>query len=91
MPDSMSSCGVLIAPAHSSTSRRTLTTSRLPPVSTSTPTARLPSNSTRVTVASVSSFRFCLRNAGLRYASAVLHRAPLRCVTSVSQNPSGDA
>ena len=86
MPDSINSCGLLIAPPHSTTSRRALTTGCAPTCSNSTPTARFPSNNTRVTVASVSTVRFFRRNAGLRYASAVLHRAPLRWVTRVSQN-----
>ena len=82
MPDSISSCGLFTAPPHSTTSRRARTTRRWPSWLNSTPTARRPSNSTRVAVASVSRVRFGLRRTGLRYASAVLHRAPLRWVTS---------
>jgi hypothetical protein len=89
MPDSINNCGLLIAPPHNTTSRRAVTTRQAPSCSNSTPAARFPSKITRVALASVCSVRFGLRSAGLRYASAVLHRAPLRCVTRVSQKPSG--
>jgi hypothetical protein len=60
MPESISSFGLSIAPAASTTSRRAVTLRRPGPMSCwySTPVARLPSNSTREAHAPVLISRF---------------------------------
>jgi choline dehydrogenase len=65
-PDSISCCGELIAPPRSTTSRSALAFSTRPRSTYSTPTARLPSNSTRVTSTPVRTVRFGRASAGRR-------------------------
>jgi len=66
MPDSISSCGDWYAPAHRITSRAAGSSVGVPSTTASTPLARLPSNSTRVTSAIGISVRFGRGSAGWR-------------------------
>ena len=80
-PDSISNCGVLMAPAATITSR--LATARLVAdlCRYSTPRARRPSNRMRVVSALVSIRRFVRLRTGLRNARAALERTPWRWMT----------
>ena len=65
-PEFISSTGELIEPPDTITSRRAPMRLTVPPSSTSTPTARLPSNRMRRTCVRVISFRFLRVRLGLR-------------------------
>ena len=67
-PDSCSSCGVLIAPPHRTTSPASTRRTGLPQCEYSTPTARVPSNATFVTRAPVRTSRLGRDITGCRYA-----------------------
>ena len=66
MPESISSCGVLIAPPDSTTSRVARAVCTGPPLRYSTPVARPPSISTRVVSAPVRTVRLGRCIAGCR-------------------------
>ena len=78
MPDSIKSCGELITPPETITSRSALTVISGPPPSEeySTPNALLPSNTTLWTSFLVSTVKFGRFMAGRRYATAALQRLP---------------
>ncbi len=77
MPDSSSVCGELIAPPLRITSRRARAVATRPPFMYSTPTARRPSNTMRVTSARVLTSTLPRCCAGRRCARAALQRQPL--------------
>ena len=81
IPDNCSSCGELIAPPQRMTSTAALAVFTSPPWRYSIPTARLPSNSTRVVKASVSTRRFGRSITGCRYATAAEQRCPFFTVS----------
>ena len=89
MPDSIRSCGELMTPPETITSRsaRTVVVA-LPPVEYSTPTARLPSITTRCASALVTTVRLGRLMAGRRKATAALQRRPLRMVDCSVPSPS---
>lgn len=89
LPDSMSSCGLLMAPADSTTSRRASAVRFRPSRSNSTPYARLLSGSmsTRVTCDHRATCRFRRSRIGCKNALDVLHRYPRRIVNWYSPYP----
>ena len=76
MPDSISNCGELIAPPHSTTSREARTTWLTPPCENATPVARVPANKTRSASALVITRRFARFIAGFKNAFAADIRKP---------------
>ncbi len=81
-------CGELIAPPDTITSRRARIVTSCPLCRYSTPTARVPSNSTRVTRHRGSIRRLGRVIAGRRYAIAALQRRPRYVVRSIGPRPS---
>ena len=88
MPESIRICGELIAPPQTITSRRARIFTSLPLCRYSTPTARVPSNSTRVTRHRGSTRRLERVRAGRTYAIAALQRRPRYVVRSIGPKPS---
>ncbi len=89
IPESISRTGDWYAPADTITSRSARTVSRMPPETSSTPTARSPSKTMRSTRTPVRTSRFGRPSAGRRNASAGLQRMPFRCVSWKRETPSG--
>ena len=86
-PDSCSNCGLLNAPPHRTTSPAAMVSTPRPFV-ISTPTARLPSNTTRLTCVPVIRSRFGRSSTGCRYARAALKRRPRNTFLSNAAKPS---
>jgi hypothetical protein len=91
MPDNISNCGELIAPPARMTSRSARAILVSPCLTYSMPTARVPSNTTRVASAPTSIVRLGRFSAGRRYAVAALQRRPSRMVIWIAANPSCSA
>ena len=82
MPESCSSCGLCSAPAESITSRaRAHAASSRRPARYSTPTARVPSNRTRVACASVSHRRLARARAGRGSRPRCCSASPFRVMS----------
>ena len=88
MPDNSKTWGDFMAPALKMTSRPARAVMRFPLALYATPTARLPSSSTRSTSTSVTTRKLDRFMAGRRYPAAAEARLPLRIVVWVLHIPS---